>query len=295
MKGLNTFSVLTILILASASLVPYGMAHATDQGKEKEKDKDKHTVVVPGPRGPQGPQGPAGPVGATGPQGPIGEPGPQGPAGPQGPQGPAGVDAPDRSADIEQNTANIASLSSRVTDAELNIISNRTDIDANTAAIALLKSGVQVLSNGTPIGAYLGATGSESVVSVNEVYVLSSKGYIFWVNGTGGIPGDLLGQVNTLVFETSNCTGQAYLLSGSGITSVMSRNTGLVLRINSLGTLIYLPKGSDSSVTITALSKRNHLGCTGESGTSSAYPVFENNPAITGVSADPTGPITLGY
>lgn len=236
--------------------------------------------------------------GIPGPQGPIGLTGPQGPQGEVGPQGPAGLDAPDRSADIDQNTANIANNASRITDAELDITANRSDIDSNTAAIAGIKGGIRVLSNGITIGAYIGSynifSDSALILYANTVIVLSGNGYIFAVDTSGGISTRLSTTVN---YESGDCTGQGYIdaAASNSFSSSWSRNQGWVIRGGITNTIYYLPKGSNNAVTITPQSRLDNSGCNPESGTRDAYPVEINDPDITSVSDNPVGPITLGY
>lgn len=123
-----------------------------------------------------------------------------------------------------------------------------------------------------------------------NIYVLTDRDYAFSVSRFGGLIS------RNFYFSTSDCTGQAYILPGDDISSNLPLQ-GFVL-INDFKELYYIPKGSEEETVVLTSRQAAVPPCQVISDRTAAFPVFPNDPRVTGVSISNSpfqGPITVGH
>ncbi len=208
----------------------------------------------------------------------------------------------DNANDISQNTANVSSNSSKILENELDIMTLRTDVDSNTAAIAGITQGVQVLANGVSIGSFLQSrphvSGSGDLIH----QALSTANYVFEVYAHGlASDGNQAGDLTTLTlwYEDVGCSGPAYVRIQNELRNLnMSEQQGGVFRVatasGSVGNY-YVPAGSQSTIR-SFIAANGGEGCAPNSVNNvESVRVFANDSAITGVhNVRYAAPITLG-
>ncbi len=184
---------------------------------------------------------------------------------------------------IAQNTANNALNSSRITTTESDIVTNRTDIDANTAILNNISAPIQILSNGAPIGKFLGTTAFQSGNNwLNAIlYALTWKGYYYMVNINGQV---VTQNVTAVYFTSADCSGQAYVAVGNSDADFYNTQGFIVSGgLNNRNQFFYKPSGSSPTELITVSSILSNGSCNLNSINTTAHPVYPNNSGITGL------------
>ena len=136
------------------------------------------------------------------------------------------------------------------------------------ASVALLKD-----ANGVEIGRVIG------MPHVARPYVLTDKGYrtqILVHNGK-------LQLSHTIVFESTDCTGAAYIIGKGGyVGAVFSPTTNIDLAYT-LGVLFYSPKDAQRVSVVHNSSLDANLNCQVDVLTEDGWPAFPNDLSITGI------------
>jgi len=181
-------------------------------------------------------------------------------------------------------------------------------IALSLAGASAAESPAVVDANGAILGSYIGSTGPRSSGQAMPVTsmldVVSSTGYLFSifqqsgdVAGSFRIPGvQAQALPATLFFESTDCTGQAYVDTTQSPDVVVMG--GFVFNRKSAVDpgLWFSPKTSVSTEISYGSAVGPNLGnvCSAESGQRNALPVYPNDPQVTGVnSASNPGPITI--
>lgn len=154
-------------------------------------------------------------------------------------------------------------------------------------------------SDGKLLGTTLGFSAAPHLS--DELVIKSAAGYLFAANsaGTSGLTGP---NNHALLYESNDCTGQAYM---SGISAYAAQQGYVFTILANAGTtwdnpaqFFYVPAGSVDAGPIAQNSKRPAVDqpCVVESdNVLNAFPALANDPTVTGVEGAPIKlPVTVG-
>ena len=216
---------------------------------------------------------------------------------------------------VNKLEADVNQLDSRVTTNESDINANCTLIDDNTNRINALRPSVSVRADGVRIGTYLTTIEDASSGVPRDVMVMNDDEHLFRICiATGECGNKLEGELmppeqrrfgDIIAYTSTDCSGQGYLLEQqletiSGLGSLL-KGSGYVF--NTGGGIYYLPINSQpiedkGSVTVRAVRFVDSFLCNppGTYPRGLLYPVFPNDPAVTGVSTSSFAlPLSLGF
>lgn len=146
--------------------------------------------------------------------------------------------------------------------------SNEVVADVTQINAAVLKD-----ANGVYIGRVIG------MEHVSLPYVLTDKAYRTQIKVTDG----KLRLSHTIVFESINCTGAAYIIGAGGfVGAVFLPTTNFELAYGE-GKLFYSPKDAQGVSVAHNSSLDANLNCLVDVLTEDGWPAFPNDPNITGI------------
>lgn len=169
---------------------------------------------------------------------------------------------------------NFNAVKTGVNDNDSRINRNISDITTNANAIAAaVPQAVLKDANEAYVGRVIG------MPSVSQAYVLTDKGYRTNIR----IPNGKLQLSHTIVFESIDCTGAAYIIGAGGyVGAVFSPTTNFDLAYTQ-GALLYSPKDAQSVSVAHKSSLDADLICQDDVLTEDGWPAFANDASITGV------------
>ena len=135
-------------------------------------------------------------------------------------------------------------------------------------SVALLKD-----ANGVEIGQVIG------MPYVARPYVLTDKGYRTQFQVTNG----KLQLSHTVVFESTDCTGAAYIIGPGGFVGTVFSPTTNIDMAYTLGVLFYSPKDAQPVSVEHNSSLDTNLNCQVDVLTEDGWPAFPNDLSVTGV------------
>lgn len=176
---------------------------------------------------------------------------------------------------------------------------------------ALAESPAVIDGNGALVGSYVGPAGSLvswfgpplDGQSQRSLRVVSVKGFIFGLQQASGritstieFPGggDFSGEGQFLFFETTDCTGQAYVEVGITDYGVTARGGFLVSNPSGLWYAAKTATPSTILIRSNLLEGNSPASCNVQNSTKTVMPVLPNDPNVTGI-VGPTivTPITI--
>ena len=189
----------------------------------------------------------------------------------------------DNNARITANGAATTANGSAITANGAAISANEASITANANAIINKQVPLAVFANGARIGWSIGKS------SFGKEQYITDEGYIFYLEDNGNLG---FGQP---VYLTSDCSGPAYLFKpfSVGLTN------GYVFFDQFSNTAMQIPSDATGGINPFVPGSVLQLGSgcivVGGNTTQTYYPVQPNDPAVTGVQASYTPPLTLGF
>ena len=136
------------------------------------------------------------------------------------------------------------------------------------ASVVLLKD-----ANGVEVGRVIG------MPYVARPYVSTDRGYRTQILVHSG----KLQLSHPIVFESTDCTGAAYIIGRGGyVGAVFSPTTNIDLAYT-LGALFYSPKDAQGVSVEYNSSFDDNLNCQADVNTEDGWPAFPNDPNITGI------------
>lgn len=169
---------------------------------------------------------------------------------------------------------NFNAVKTGVNDNDSRINRNISDITTNENAIAAVVPQVVLKdANDVYVGRVIG------MLAPGQTYVLTDKGYRTLIR----IPDGKLQLYHTIVFESADCTGAAYIIGRGGyVGAVFSPTTNIDLAYT-LGALFYSPKDAQGVSVAHKSSLDADLNCQADVLTEDGWPAFPNDLSITGV------------
>lgn len=186
-------------------------------------------------------------------------------------------------ASASEVNANFDAVKTAVNDNDSRITTNTTDINTNAANItdntnaisAAVPQAVLKDANGVYVGRVIG------MPHVSRSFVLTDKGYRTQIL----IPFGKLLLSHTIVFETTDCTGPAYIIGRGGfVGSVFLPTTNFELAYTQGDALFYTPKDAQGVSVAHKSSLDADLNCQADVLTEDGWPAFPNEFSITGVT-----------
>ena len=166
----------------------------------------------------------------------------------------------------------------RIITNEARVSSNEADISNNSNSINSIRQSVSVYDGSTRVGALL-----TYFVNTHALFILSDTGYV-----EEYVPEAF----NTVIFTTSDCTGQGYYFPNFSLPS----SNGFVVSTSNTGGYgkIYIAPNS-TMASVSRLSQLSNDNCVVASGTIQMYEAYPNDPAITGFPNNYTGTLRVGF